>query len=183
MIAAHSDEIQNLFNATVGLLEGDNPSEFETTLPLYSNSLCEADIETIRVGLQRKLVYISPDVIPVVSTDKPLGDEPGRLKVAFKPKYVPDCVTSHWFVDINGEACWYFKVADKSAADELAGFFNLGDNRVKLEAISPEHPVEVDSLKLWLLILRDRGVQVLKYGYKSTGHFDHLDQSMHDLTG
>ncbi|WP_036997740.1 hypothetical protein [Pseudomonas chlororaphis] len=95
--------------------------------------------------------------------------------------YVVDFSTLGWFVDTGG-ACWYFKVADESSGVALAHYFNQAENRDRLDAHRHEVAVEVSSLRLWLLTLRDMEIDVLKYGYKSTGVFDATKPEMIDLT-
>ncbi|CAI8933388.1 hypothetical protein KKQ10_27185 [Pseudomonas sp. MG-9] len=75
----------------------------------------------------------------------------------------------NWVVDEQGEACWYFFVADRVSGEKLAGFFNEPSNKKSLEALRHEVGAEKATLKLWLHGLRDKGVAVTTFAYKGTG--------------
>ncbi|WP_369781538.1 hypothetical protein [Pseudomonas sp. WC2401] len=167
-----SSEIQTLFDAVVGLLGSGRPEGYSGGVPLFSNSLTEEQTEEIRVGLQTRLAEVADGAVPVVTVAQPQDEnQAGVLKVSFLKIYVEELYELDWFVDVQGDACWYFKTGDKKSARQLADFFNLPENRGKLEAFRSESRTETSLLKHWLLQLRPE-IDVVKFGYKSTGQME-----------
>lgn len=167
-----STEIQTLFDAVVDLLGSGHPEGFTGGLPLFSNSLTEEQIEEIRIGLQARLVEVADGTVPVVTVDRPQDEDQGAvLKVSFHKSYVEELSELDWFVDVQGDSCWYFKAADEKSARQLACFFNTPENRRQLEAFRSESRTETSLLKHWLRQLRP-GIVVVKFGYKSTGQME-----------
>lgn len=170
------EEVQTLFNALDGLLEGGELEGVTKSLPLYSNELTQDQIEQIRLELQEKLLLISRGAVPVVTVGSPqTEDQAGELLVQFLRRYDAETTSGGCFVDAQGEACWYFKVADEFSGKSLAKYLNHPESRRKLEMVRFNFPVEVSSLHLLLLGLRDKQVSVLKFGYKSTGELHLVD--------
>jgi hypothetical protein len=171
-----SSEIQKLFDVVRDQLGSEHPEGFTTGLPMFSNTLTEEQTEEIRAGLQARLAVVADGAVPVVTVDRPQDEnQAGQLKVNFLKGYAAELGENGWFVDIQGDACWYFKAADEYSAKKLANYFNLGKNRVKLDMHRPEVALEVSLVKTWLLHLRDADIAVTKVGYKSTGKFEEID--------
>ncbi|WJO30995.1 hypothetical protein [Pseudomonas monteilii] len=177
-----ADEVQKLFNALMWMLEDGDLEGITKVLPLCSNTLTPEQTENIRHTLQERLPVIARGAVPVVSIGRAHDDDQaGDLHVHFLKRYLAEDTPQGWFVDAEGEPCWYFKVADERSAVNLAKFFNQPEYRRQLEALRFGVGVEESSLSLWLLGLRDSQVGVLKFGYKSTGQFQQVDHEMFDL--
>lgn len=177
-----ADEVQTLFDALSGMLEGGDLEGVMKGLPLCSNSLTPEQTEEIRVRLQERLPVVSRGTVPVVTLGRGHdAGQAGELHVHFLKRYEVEQTELGWFVDVERESCWYFKVADERSAHELMKFFNQPEHRRKLDALRFDVGVEVSSLSLWLLGLRDAQVSVLKYGYKSTAQLHFVESDMNDL--
>ena len=176
-----SSEIQTLFDAVVCLLGSGHPEGYSGGVPLFSNSLTEEQTEEIRLGLQNRLVKIAAGTVPVVTVDRPQDEnQAANLKVSFFKGYVEEFSELGWFVDVKGDVCWYFKAAEETSARQLADFFNLPENRKQLEAFRSESRTETSLLKQWLLQLRP-GIDVVKFGFKSSGKMELVESEMPSL--
>jgi len=177
-----NEEAQTLFEAIEGLLEDGDLEGVTKSLPLFSNKLTRDQIEEIRLALQDKLSAIARGAVPVVALGRQQDhNQAGELLVHFLKRYELEESPEGCFVDAQGDACWYFKVADECAGHSLVNFFNQPENRRKLDTLRFNVGAEVSSLKLWLLGLRDDQVNVLKFGYKSTGQLHLVEPEMFDL--
>lgn len=173
-----SSEIQTLFDAVVGQLGSGHPEGYSGGVPLFSNSLTEEQTEEIRVGLQARLAEVANGTVPVVTVAQPQDENQAAvLKVSFLNIYVEELYELDWFVDVQGDACWYFKAGDEKSARQLACFFNLPENRRKLEAFRSESRTETSLLKHWLLQMRPE-IDVVKFGYKSTGQMESVESDI-----
>lgn len=173
-----SSEISNLLDVVEDQLGVDQPEGFTSGLPLFSNSLTENQIEEVRVRLQDLLVRPARGTVPVVTVFRPQDEnQAAELKVTFLKSYVEEFSELGWFVDVEGDACWYFKAAEETSARKLACFFNLPENRRKLDTFRFESPTETSLLKHWLLQLRP-GIDVVKFGYKSGGLIELVESDM-----
>ncbi|GLO14733.1 hypothetical protein PPUJ20028_33160 [Pseudomonas putida] len=177
-----ADEVHTLFDALTAMLEGGELEGVTKGLPLCSISLTAEQTEEIRVRLQDKLLAVARGAVPVVSVGREAdAGQAGDLHVHFLKRYQAEETALGWFVDVEGESCWYFKVANERSGHRLAELFNQPENRRKLDAHRSEVGVEVASLTLWLNHIRDSHVDVLQFGYKSTGQLHPAVPEMQDL--
>ena len=177
-----ADEVHTLFDALTAMLEGGELEGVTKGLPLCSNSLTAEQTEEIRLRLQDRLLAVARGTVPVVLVGREADDDQaGDLHVHFLKRYEAEETELGWFVDVEGQSCWYFKAADGRSGRRLVEFFNQPENRRNLNAHRFEVGVEPASLALWLSHLRDSHVDVLQFGYKSTGQLHPAVPEMRDL--
>lgn len=168
-------EIDNLYEVVMDMLGRDRPVDFDHGLPLYSAECTEMQIEKIRHGLEQKLARIPSLAIPVVTVLSTVEDgEPPVLRVRFFERYKKDQSGQDWYVDIPDEACWYFMTENERSAVALCSHWNTPLHRRYLESVRFDRRAERDNLRLRLLQLRDTGIQVTKFSYKSDGILEDL---------
>jgi hypothetical protein len=166
-------EIENLYQVVVDMLGSDRPVDFDHGLPLYSVECSERQIEEIRHGLEQKLARIHSSAVPVVTVLQAVEDgQAPVLRVRFFELYRKDQSGQNWYVDMPDEACWYFMTAEERSAVALCRYWNTPLNRGYLESVRFDIRAERSALRLRLLQLRDAGIQVTKFGYKSDGLFE-----------
>ncbi|GFM90808.1 hypothetical protein [Pseudomonas cichorii] len=177
-----ADEVQTLFEALTWMLEGGELEGVTKGLPLCG-SLTAEQTEEIRLRLQEKLSAVARGTVPVVVLARAQDeDQAGYFHVHFLKRYEAEETPLGWYVDVEGESCWYFKAADERCAHDLAQFFNQPEQRRKLDALRFHVGVEKSSLSLLLLGLRDAQIGVLKFGYKSAGQLELVESDMDDLS-
>lgn len=177
-------EIQTLSAVIEDWLDqGESLDGFEKSLPLRSHRLSAENIERIRSGLEKKLTHVSSDFFPEVLFIESLEDEePGLLQVSFFRSYKAENEGLGWFVDIPQGACWYFKVEDQQSAHALAQHLNQSLNRKKFDAHGPDSALDRSLIRMALLDLRGSGIRVIKFGFKSSNDFDHVEPEMLDVS-
>ena len=168
-------EIETLHQVVMDMLGDGDPLDFDHCLPLFSATLKEKQIESVRRGLEQKLVHMPGRAIPLVSV-MPVAEEkqPPVLRVIFVARYLKDQSDKDWYVDIPTAACWHFKTASELSSSNLCRHWNEPHNRGYLESVRHEVKAERAALRLHLLNLRDSGIRVTQFGYKSDGIFEDL---------
>lgn len=168
-------EVETLHQVVLEMLGSDSPLDFDHALPLYSDALTDKQIESIQRLLEQKLVHLPGRHVPVV-TPIPAVDEGQApvLRVRFLGPYLKEHYDEGWYVDVPTDACWYFMTANERSAVDLCRYWNTPRNREYLESVRHEVGVERATLRLCLLRLRDSGIQIKKFGYKSDGIFEDL---------
>lgn len=175
MVSQIALEVEKLYEVVTDMLGKDSPFDFDHELPLYSAALTEGQVKTVQHGLERRLIDISSSAVPVVTVIPAVdGEQPPALKVRFFERYLKDKSGKDWYVDIPSPACWHFMTDDERSAVELCHHWNTPLHRDYLESVRFEVLAERDTLRLCLLHLRDSGIRVKKFGYKSDGNFEDL---------
>ena len=95
-----------------------------------------------------------------------------NYSVFYPPRYRVDMRDGRWFVDSTISDCWYFETSDEGSALALSEVVNSAPHASNLLHLRPNIGIDEDSLKLWLLGLRDKGVLVTTFAHKGTGIFN-----------
>lgn len=175
MASEIASEIENLTHVVMDMLGDSSPLDFDHGLPLYSIALTEEQIESVRHGLEQKLIHNPGRAIPSVTVIPRLDEEQSPvLRVMFYDRYLKDRSEEDWYVDAPSEACWYFKTSNERSAVDLCRHWNTPSQRRYLESVRHEVGAERSTLRLCLRNLRDSGIQVTQFGYKSDGIFEDI---------
>jgi len=122
--------------------------------------------------IAKALEQAFPNAEIFASVDIEARPESLKISVFYPPRYVVDHQDGRWFVDSPIHDCWYFETTDEGSAKALANFFNTAPHVRNLHRLCTKVGMDRDSLKLWLLDLRGKGIDVTAFAHKGTGVFE-----------